>query len=368
MKDIKKLLKKQANAVLPDDTVKERVRSELGLAPETEREAAYAHGGTHALQKKGILSLAAALLALVLTLCILLPVLLHGGTSVGPTPPPTLSAAGDFYAYSAASAGALLSSHTGAAASAKSSRTRFGEGAPRLDEETIRRTTDEYLRLVENLLAENAITHEAIAVPEEYAAYDYAMTITSHDLSGNAVTYTMYYSEALASEEQEEDETERAYDITGMLVTGSGAYPVRGGRLAEEETDGDESESESELWFEAVTDAQTNSYIRIEQEEEQESEEGETETERKHRLLVYENGRRTESTTIDYEQEDGEEEVHLSIVKDGQEDTLEFTRRERGGSIVLEVEADFNGSRAQFFIYIENGTYRYEFTDEREDD
>ena len=210
MNELKKMLKTQAKDALPDPSVKERVRRELGIAPAPAEEQAYAHGGTRSANKKGIV------------LCILLPVLLSGG---GAPLSPTLSAAGDFYAYSAASAGAVLAQSETAANALRLRRALTEE-----EKNTIRETTDEYLRLVENLLSENAITHEAAAVPEAYARYDYAMAVTCHGLAGSTFTYTLYYSEALADEETDGGETERAYDITGVLAVDGTDYPVRGGR------------------------------------------------------------------------------------------------------------------------------------------
>ena len=355
MNELKKMLKTQAKDALPDPSVKERVRRELGIAPAPAEEQAYAHGGTRSANKKGIVSLLAAGLALVLTLCILLPVLLSGG---GAPLSPTLSAAGDFYAYSAASAGAVLAQSETAANALRLRRALTEE-----EKNTIRETTDEYLRLVENLLSENAITHEAAAVPEAYARYDYAMAVTCHGLAGSTFTYTLYYSEVLADEETDGGETERAYDITGVLAVDGADYPVRGGRESEEETDENESERENELWFEAYTGE--NSYLRIEQEEETESEEGETETERLHRLRVFENGRCIEDTTIDYEEEEGEAEIELSIRRGERQDVLQFCR-EKENAAMLYVEADFSGMRAEFRISIEEGGYRYFFEESGE--
>lgn len=353
MNDLKKTLKTQAKDALPDPSVKERVRSGLGIAPTPAEEQAYAHGGTRSVNKKKWLPVLAAGLALVLALCILLPVLLSGGGNSAL--PPTLSAAGDFYAYSAASAGALLS-QSGGQAGAKLRRSLTAA-----QQQEIEDTTDEYLRLIESLLSDGSITHEAVAVPEKYAQYSYAMKITSRGIAGGTFTYTLYYSEALTGEETDGDETERAYDITGVLAVDGTDYPVRGGKEQEEESEGGESESESELWFEAYTGE--NSYLRIEQEEETESEEGETETERTHRLRVFEDGRCVEDTTIDYEEEDGEAEIKLTILRGERRDVLQC-KRDRRADALLYAEADFGGIQATFRIYIENGAYRYEFTDE----
>ena len=81
MKDVKKLLKAQSKHILPDEGVKENIRRELGYS-DAEQSAAYAHGGTEKLGRKGIIPIVAAGLALVLCLCIVLPVvLLHRNPS-----------------------------------------------------------------------------------------------------------------------------------------------------------------------------------------------------------------------------------------------------------------------------------------------
>ena len=82
---------------------------------------------------------------------------------------------------------------------------------------------------------------------------------------------------------------------------------------------------------------------------------------------MYENGTLTESTTIDYEEENGEAEIALTILRGGQRDTLEFRRETRGGTEVLFVEADIGGLQAQMRVYPEEGGYRYEFIEEDDD-
>jgi len=86
-KDLKKLLSAQAQNILPDERVKENIKSELGCS---DGERAYAHGGTESKGKKNILVISVAvLMALTLCLCILLPVFLKGtGTPGGGGNPP----------------------------------------------------------------------------------------------------------------------------------------------------------------------------------------------------------------------------------------------------------------------------------------
>ena len=108
MKDVKKLLKAQS----------------------TEQSAAYAHGGTERFGRKGIISLIAAGLALVLCLCIVLPVvLLHRNPSapglIGGGTLNSIDTADEFYAYGAASVGSILSAGLSQESKSAQARGRF---------------------------------------------------------------------------------------------------------------------------------------------------------------------------------------------------------------------------------------------------
>lgn len=361
MKDVEKLLKESSADVLPGDEVKERVRAELGLGAQTERRAAAAHGGTFALGKNTKVALIAAALVVILTMCVVLPIVLDGGGSspVPPAPPILMSTQGDFYAYSALAAGSVLAEMNSSGALALALPSPEVQAA-------IRDSAEEYLRLVDGLLSGGEISHTSAEVPQKYAQYAYAMTVSGTGLGGNALTYTLYYNENLSSEEINGEETEREYDIEGVLSTPNGDYAVRGGRESESEYDKDESEEEEELWFNAYIG--DNSYIRVEQESERESEGGEEELERSHLISLIENGKVVESTIVDLKQEDGETEVELTVKRDGAVDKLQFTRETRGGKDILYARAQFSAGDASFRVYVEDGGYRFEFFDDDEDD
>ena len=361
MKDVEKLLKESSADVLPGDEVKERVRAELGLGEQTERRAAAAHGGTFALGKNTKIALIAAALVVILTMCVVLPIVLDGGGSspVPPAPPILMSTQGDFYAYSALAAGSVLAEMNSSGALALALPSSEVQAA-------IRDSAEEYLRLVDGLLSGGEISHTSAEVPQKYAQYAYAMTVSGTGLGGNTLTYTLYYNENLSSEEIDGEETEREYDIEGVLSTPNGDYTVRGGRESESEYDKDESEEEEELWFNAYIG--DNSYIRVEQESERESEGGDEEIERSHLISLIENGKVVESTTVDLEQEDGETEVELTVKRDGVVDKLQFTRETRGGKDILYARAQFSAGDASFRVYVEDGGYRFEFIDGDEDD
>ena len=248
MKDVEKLLKESSADVLPGDEVKERVRAELGLGAQTERRAAAAHGGTFALGKNTKIALIAAALVVILTMCVVLPIVLDGGSSpVPPAPPILMSTQGDFYAYSALAAGSVLAEMNSSGALALALPSSEVQAA-------IRDSAEEYLRLVDGLLSGGEISHASAEVPQKYAQYAYAMTVSGTGLGGNTLTYTLYYNENLSSEEFDGEETEREYDIEGVLSTPGGDYAVRGGRESESEYDKDESEEEEELLQDPVQD------------------------------------------------------------------------------------------------------------------
>ena len=114
MKDVKKLLKRQSDSVLPDDTkIKQSIARELGFA-EQERAALTTAGTTAAAKSKTktplLIGAGAVLLAIVLFLAIALPALLRGESALpGGNKFLQITSEDDFYAYGAASVGSILS-------------------------------------------------------------------------------------------------------------------------------------------------------------------------------------------------------------------------------------------------------------------
>ena len=289
MKDIKKMLQAQAKDVLPRSEVKENIRRELGFA-EAEREADYAlaHGGTAGeaqRRKRARLSLPAAAMALVIALCVLLPVLLHNSPAPGllDNKFTAITDADSFYAYGAASVGSLLASDAGggaqasahgsagsqsqsASAQAKKANAESAAGNARtLAADTFlpaqadagnaqayeRRPSDEqmqtigrYMALVENLLGRGAIEETAVAGSGGYA---YGMQVSYTDLLGDSVSYTLYYDKIFLGGETDGDEREEEYSIVGELIVEGVAYPVEGRYETESEQEEGESEEEVEM-------------------------------------------------------------------------------------------------------------------------
>lgn len=404
MKDVKKLLAEQANEVLPDERVKQNIKDRLGYT-ETEQYA-LAHGGTAEKRNKKIwIPLVAAALALALCLGILLPVLLNDGKpgaggGLSGNKFLQIDSAEDFYIYGAASVGSLLAAAQEENASAfrsgthgatavrevktlraQSSATRtatsFGafaaaQSSGLTDEEAaVAETVNGYMALVENLLGEGNIAHDTASTPADdtYAGqYAYKSVISYHDLLGGNVHYVLYYNTELTGSETDEEETEETFSITGLLVVGSETYEVRGEHEKEEESEPGESESESELTFTAYRTVENRSipYISMRQEISSEQEGSETETEQKFVYTYYdENGRAVQSTTAEYEEENGDLEVQLTVRKSDETDRLLFRN---AGSSELRVNARLGGQQYAFTVQIltdanGNAYYSYEFSD-----
>lgn len=383
MKNLKKMLREQSEQILPDDRVKENIRRQIGIPPQAQPEAVFAHNSstTRKSNKKALFAVIAAFLAAALLLGILLPVFLNRKPLPGNNPLgkfPSLSSTEDFYIYGAASVGSLLASNAsaqnpGTTLSAKSlSLPVFAISAEKDDslsdkEQNIVGTVNNYLALVENLLGDGTIDHSDPQKPEQvYTEYEFYTVISYKDLLGGRVSYQLYYNEHLESLETEKGESEENFTIDGVLVVEGVPYPVTGTRGTESESDGSsESETENELEFTAFLNQDKTSFIRMQQKIESETEDGETESEQEFEYTYYENGQRIESTIVKYELEGEELELKMTVEKaDREKDEIVFERDSADSA--LQVRARIQGEETSFLIRIvqENGTtrYRYEFS------
>lgn len=367
MKNLKKLLKQQKNSVLPDQSVKDNIKLQLGMV-ENQPAAQTAVGGTVAVRRRGvIIAVCAAALAIVMALCIILP--LQG---VQPTVDPgTIDGGNDdgkfdeitdsdtFYAYGAASVGAVLSSWEASSSSQSALRTAANLdllSAPTQEEmDTINR----YLALVEGLLSEGDITGTAIA---GYGDYAYGMTVSYSDLLGASVSYVMYYNKIFRSTRVDGDEREENYSIEGVLIVENISYPVMGNYTSESEED----EEESTLFFRAYMADDT--YIEVTRESESETGDGQSESETEYVYTVYRDGRVVERTVVEYESEDGELELLVTIERDGLRERLIFEDESEDGQRVIAVRGNIGGEEVSFRIYVREGQYHYVFDDDSSQD
>lgn len=370
--DVKKLLAEHRDEILPDARVKEKVRRDLGLSSVTESRMAYARGGEHALTdgRKAAVALIAVLLVAAIFLCIFLPIWLQRGGA--PTPGGDIGVFGDadsFYAYGAASVGAILSSGEGSASSSPHAVTAdaavaaaevYPVAAADADAAQVE-ILNKYLSLVESLLGGSGITGESVAPAE---GYEFGMRVTRVDLLGGHDSYELYYKKIFLGSETDGDETEENYSITGVLVTDGGTYRVSGTYQTESEEDG----RESELFFRAYTGDGADSYIEFGQSQESEHDDGDPETEAEYVYTVVTDGVR-ERTVVEYEGEEDETELSMVIERydaDGSRisrEQLFFEDETEDGARVIVVRGTLDGEAVAFRIYVRGDGYDYVFSD-----
>lgn len=371
--DVKKLLAEHRDEILPDARVKEKVRRDLGLSSVTESRMAYARGGEHALTdgRKAAVALIAVLLVAAIFLCIFLPIWLQRGGA--PTPGGDIGVFGDadsFYAYGAASVGAILSSGEGSASSSPHAVTAdaavaaaevYPVAAADADAAQVE-ILNKYLSLVESLLGGSGITGESVAPVE---GYEFGMRVTRVDLLGGHDSYELYYKKKSLGSETDGDETEENYSITGVLVTDGGTYRVSGTYQTESEEDG----RESELFFRAYTGDGADSYIEFRQSQESEHDDGDPETEAEYVYTVVTDGVRRERTVVEYEGEADETELSMVIDRydaDGSRisrEQLFFEDETEDGARVIVVRGTLDGEAVAFRIYVRGDGYDYVFSD-----
>ena len=358
MKKIKKLLSEHSAEILPDKHIKDNIKRQLGYE-EKEVSLSYAHGGEKTVKenRNKLIALCASVFAVLLALCILLPVFLHKSKApFFPAPSGNkfadITDADSFYAYGAASIGTILSSEKSATPALQ--KVRAMSAVIRKNSSEQIDTINKYMALVESLLSDGAITGEGIAGE---MGYTYGMTVSYTDLLGDSVSYVMYYDKVFLEGETEDDETEESYSLSGILVIEDTAYPVEGSY----ETEFSEGETENELYFKAFTDTEKNSYIEVEQETETEEDDGESETEKEYVYSVYSKNKLIEKTEIKYEKEDDELELKMTVSKDGKKEELIFNDETEDGERVLFVRGNIDGRDVRFRIYIRQGNYHYVF-------
>ena len=282
------------------------------------------------------------------------------------------------YAFSALSAGTLISAMDGgdAATAAKPLSRALSQSAV-TDEETIARLND-HMMLVESILGEGAYSAKSeTSDREEYAVKE---VMSYKDMLGETVEYVLYYNETEKREhakerggryeergrfddddfddfdDDDDDKIENEYRIEGVLVLGEAEYPVRG----EKETESERGESEAETEFTVILDAEAGKYMTVEQSTE--SDRGEYEQE--YTYSLYENGRLTEKTSLEYEEERGETEIELGMYDRETGSVTRFYFEEDNKGITVRV-GDRSATQTYRVSIVENedGTtsYQYEY-------
>lgn len=212
---------------------------------------------------------------------------------------------------------------------------------------------DRYMALTESLLSDGAFTVTETASERE--EYQFKTTVSYLDLNGRTHTYEMHYDKTLiADDDDDDDETEEEYAIRGVMVLEGIDYAISG----ERETEQERGESESETEF--VVQLGEGRRIVVEQSFEREHDE----VEQEYSYTIYENGRKLEHSSFEYESEDGETEVKMTMTKDGQTEAFYFTREKVRGREVMILRTGVGKDSQSYYVTPVtdgDGNTRYEY-------
>ncbi len=227
---------------------------------------------------------------------------------------------------------------------------------------------NEYFTALDSFLGEDIVTTVTETNTDGSYPYSTKMTIRGKDFYGEAVEYTMYYTETLVKTETDDDgETESEYKLTGVMVIDGSDYYLEGERSEEAERD----ESETELKIRAYAD-QTDKRSYIQMEQEYSVEDGETETE--YVYSVISDGKLLEQTAVEFETENkggkSETEYELEFISGTAKGKYVVEREIIGNETEIKVKYSIDGKTGKFRIREitgANGDKRYEYTFEDND-
>ena len=311
----------------------------------------------------------------------------------------------DAYGFSAGTAGVILSSMQGGSAANVLAAKSLSLRETVTDETTINEL-NQYMLLVESLLEDGGFSSRSEA--SDRAEYEVKLTVSYTDMLGNRLENVLYYNRAERGRPQQQfqttqpqtetqtdestpftqetrllasaptadrddwddwddrddwdEEIEREYDITGILVVDGMEYPIRGEE--ESETDGDESELETEF---IVQFSDTESmYV----EQSVETERGEEE--KKYEYSIRNQNGIVERCEFEYESERNDEtEIEMILWRKGENGAADFSQvfyfeedpNERNG---MEIRVGSRESTQKYYVRIQanadgSTSYIYEY-------
>ncbi len=253
-------------------------------------------------------------------------------------------------------------------------------------------TFNKYFSMLEGFLEKGATTtveSENDAEDPALAAFETKLVIKGKNERGEENVHTMYYTETKLDtfndrdldddyddDDDEEFKTVEAYALEGVLEMGTDEngvpvyYYMTGSRRTETETEGKETEEKNELIIRAYADrTDTRNFVMMKHETETETGGRDNESEAEYVYSVYQNGRLTESTAVDFESENAEVEYELTYTKNGVRSYYEIEKVERGGNSYIQVTYNIGGDRGKFVIVRDkDGNFDYKFTNNTADD
>lgn len=274
------------------------------------------------------------------------------------------------YGFSAASAGMLISSMNGAQPACDVATAADDDDDDEVDnepangaEEVVIDTAqlDQYMALVESLLSDG--NFNVLSQTSDRDGFEEKMVVSYKDLSGNTLSYVMYYNQVLTDSEtdDEDGEVEEEFSIDGVMAIDEKDYVVHGERKIETE------QGESENKTEFVVTLDNNRTLRVKQSLEVEDDE----TEQKFSYSLYDGETLVESSTFSYESEQGETELKMSTLKDGKTQVVYFEKELKGDKEVIEIHVGKGKTGKGYIVNVnvdENGNKSYTYTETEFDD
>lgn len=264
----------------------------------------------------------------------------------------------DLVAFSAASSFNILTAMDSSTAS-----TAALSGDTSIDDSKITEVNRQ-LALIESFIGNNPIKTTEGVPSGEYAAYEHMMTVTTTDLTGNTIVYTLYYNETLGVEDDDDDDddwdTEQEFTLDGIMVSNGIQYLMHG----EKELEQGEYEISFKAWADATkTHITAVDYVLFEQEIETEHNESEEE----YKYAIYSNGRCISSFSLEIEVENGEQEIKFRSSDSASGNYINYSRKTEHGQTYIRATIVENGTSTAFKVYSQsrNGIkgYRYVFSD-----
>ena len=224
---------------------------------------------------------------------------------------------------------------------------------------------DGYFRALDGFWGKDVATTAVTENSDSGYRYAKKMIIESVGVGGGKTEYVMYYDETERIAETDDDEEEREYVLSGVIIIGGKEYAVEGERSEETE----EGEREDELKIRAYADvADRTTYVEMEQEKS--VEQGETETE--YVYSVYRGGRLIERTAVEFESETerGKTETvyELEFLDGTGKGKYTVERVSENGGTIIKVEYAAFGKRGSFTVSVASDAsgkeiYGYVFPD-----
>ena len=255
----------------------------------------------------------------------------------------------DVYGIGAVSTAKLLGSNVSANAVATFSASTKAISAELSDSSDVKDNVErfnQYFAALDSFLGDDLVSTVTAENTDPNYPFKTVMTITGKDINGNSVPYTMYYTETLVNDESDEDESEKEFTLTGIMVIDGINYYLEGERTEESE----KNEQENELKIRAYLNKDVNSYIQMEQEISQENNENETE----YVYSVYSDGELVEQTSVEFETERNgtkeKTEYELEFIQGSAKGKYKLKKETADGQTCIKVAYSLNGKQGEFKI------------------